>query len=262
MDFTKHSALFGSFAQTIASQRIDESILSRLTIASEGAVKIAYAPFDYIVPNARLVIVSITPGKTQAINALRAASNALGAGKSHADVLRIAKLDGSFSGAMRNNLVAMLNEIGIASVLGVRTCEMLFEPGAERVHLTSALRYPVFVDGENYNGSPDMLKTPILKSLLDTCLLEEAARLPDAIWLPLGPQPMRALEYLCAQGALQRKNVLQGLPHPSGANAERIAYFLGRKERSGLSSKTNPVSLDAARERLKAQVHGLAAPAM
>ena len=38
---------------------------------------------------------------------------------------------------------------------------------------------------------------------------------------------------------------------------ERIAYFVGRKTKSDLSSKTNPEKLDQAREALRAQVRAL-----
>jgi len=53
--------------------------------------------------------------------------------------------------------------------------------------------------------------------------------------------------------------VLMGLPHPSGANAERIAYFLGRKERALLSAKTAPENIEAARARLSEQIAALPA---
>jgi hypothetical protein len=138
--------------------------------------------------------------------------------------------------------------------LGVATCADLFDPVSERVHFTSALRYPVFVGGENYNGAPDMLTTPLLKSMIDTCLADEARRLSNAIWLPLGPQPARALAHLCDRGLLNREQILVGLLHPSGANAERIAYFTGRKAREALSSKTNADSLDTALKKLRLQV--------
>jgi len=44
--------------------------------------------------------------------------------------------------------------------------------------------------------------------------------------------------------------ILAGMPHPSGANGERISYFLGRKDRDKLSSKTNPDKIDHAKEAL------------
>lgn len=50
------------------------------------------------------------------------------------------------------------------------------------------------------------------------------------------------------------RQVLTGLPHPSGANAERIQYFLGRKAAAALSTKTDPSKLDAARQALSNQV--------
>ena len=56
---------------------------------------------------------------------------------------------------------------------------------------------------------------------------------------------------------MKAERILHGLPHPSGANAERVAYFLGRKERAALSSKTNGAQLDAARQALLAQMDGL-----
>jgi hypothetical protein len=39
-----------------------------------------------------------------------------------------------------------------------------------------------------------------------------------------------------------------------------VAYFLGRKERAALSSKTNGAQIDAAREKLMAQMEALLAP--
>lgn len=44
------------------------------------------------------------------------------------------------------------------------------------------------------------------------------------------------------------------IPHPSGANAERIAYLLGQKPRDRLSAKTDPTRLDAARASLEAKL--------
>jgi hypothetical protein len=75
-------------------------------------------------------------------------------------------------------------------------------------------------------------------------------QLPEAVFVPLGPVPAKALAWLSTNGVLSPDRVLDGLPHPSGANAERIAYFLGGKARNQLSSKTSPDKLDASRERL------------
>jgi hypothetical protein len=261
MPFAKHLELFDRYASLLATYSscgaAENDILTQLCIAQEDSLTIAYAPFDHVPLHADLVIVGITPGRTQAINAITAASTALRTGKENKEASRLAKLTGSFSGPMRANLVSMLDHVGLASTLGIATCTTLFDPARETVHLTSVLRYPVFVGGANYNGAPDMLKTPLLKSMIDTCLTDEARRLSKAVWLPLGPQPARALDYLCSRSLLDRRQVLDGLPHPSGANAERIAYFTGRKTREALSSKTNPDALDAALKKLRRQVADL-----
>jgi hypothetical protein len=81
--------------------------------------------------------------------------------------------------------------------------------------------------------------------------------LPDALRLPLGPKPTAALQYLVRLGVLARDRVLEGMPHPSGANGERIKFFLGEKPRAKLSRKTRPALIEAARKMLVAQVVSL-----
>lgn len=228
-----------------------------MTIAENGTLRVAYAPFDHVARNARVAIVGITPGRVQATNALSAARSALDKRKSVPDALAEAKLTGSFSGPLRANLVAMLDAIGAADLLDVQTTAEMFRPGSQDVHFTSALRYPVLVGGQNYNGTPDMLRTPLLRRMVETHLAEEIRMLPDALWLPLGPRPETALLHLADQGLLDRKRILGGIPHPSGANAERVAVFLGRKPPELASRRTNSAKLLNAFKALAAQIAAL-----
>lgn len=84
----------------------------------------------------------------------------------------------------------------------------------------------------------------------------EMKSLPEAIYVPLGPAVAAGVDAV-AKGLGQRERVLSGLPHPSGANAERIAFFLGRKNREDLSSKVEPIRLLAARAQLETKVSAL-----
>lgn len=93
--------------------------------------------------------------------------------------------------------------------------------------------------------------------MIDTHLAEEVAALPDALWVPLGKHAEAALVHLAKSGRLDRRRILAGMPHPSGANAERVSYFLGRKERSALSAKTNAARIDDAKRALTAQIAAL-----
>ena len=228
-----------------------------LSISRVGNIQISYAPFDYIEKSARLVIVGITPGMTQAVNALNALHSAKLAGKPLEVALREAKMTASFSGAMRSNLIEMLDYVGVAKLLGITTTASLFDPSSTDMHFTSSLRYPVFVDGKNYSGNPSMLKVPVLKNMVETHLAEEARMLSKAIWLPLGPKAEEAIMHLVNRGELSRESVLAGMPHPSGANAERIAVFTGRKAPELASRQTDPKKLLDAAQTLKRQINGL-----
>lgn len=269
--YSKHVFIhyYRSFQLLDQDLTLAQSVLSRISEAScrdplnapelllsrAGQIRVVYAPFDHIEKRAKLVVVGITPGVTQAVNALQAAFNSRREGHTLEQSLAAAKLTASFSGgAIRSNLVSMLDAIGVARYFDVASTSAMFSPGAKDVHFTSALRYPVFVNGKNYNGSPDMLRTPILKQQIDTYLAEEARALPNAIWLPLGPKAEAAVGHLATHGLLNSKRILKGMPHPSGANAERVAVFLGRKKPEDVSRQTNPRPLLEAYERLKSQM--------
>ena len=225
-----------------------------LRLSSDHRLTVAYAPFDHVVPTARIVIVGITPGRQQMRNALLESRRLLRAGASLAEALAGAKVHASFSGAMRSNLVAMLDFIGANRLLGIGSTAALWSEASELVHFTSALRYPVFVDGANYSGNPDMVRTPFLRDHLDRWFGSEVDQLRNAIYVPLGPKVDEAVRR-CVPG----EQVLSGLPHPSGANAERIAFFLGRKARGDLSAKVAPDRLLAARDALLAKMSALGA---
>lgn len=198
--------------------------------------------------------VGITPGAQQAQNALGELRRQLITGADYETALSAAKTFASFSGPMRANFVAMLDHIGLARWMGLRSTAELWTSRNDLVHFTSAIRYPVFINGENYSGSPSMVTTPLLREALLHYLAEEVSALPDAVWVPLGPKVSEGLALLVKRGLLSAERLLIGLPHPSGANAERISYFLGRKERALLSAKTSPGALDDHRARLLGQV--------
>jgi hypothetical protein len=155
---------------------------------------------------------------------------------------------------MRGNLVRMLDSIGVARLLGIISTSTLWSNNSDLVHFTSALRYPVFVDGQNWSGSPDIVRTPRLRGWLETYTGTELELLGDAVIVPLGPKVTAAMHHLASKRMIDRERILEGLPHPSGANAERIAYFLEDKPAHLCSAKTNTATLDRAREALRLSV--------
>lgn len=254
---TFHSAmnttLFHKYQDIIADLPAS-SIDNRLLLDRDGKFSIYYAPFEYVNPMAKVVLVGITPGRTQMVNALRAAQKQIMAKASTDDVLKAAKQTAGFSGALRHNLVRLLDHIGLNAWLGIRSTVSLFEADHHQIQLASVLRYPVFVDGKDYNGTPSMLRHPLLKRHLLAHFGEQLASHRDAVFVPLGDKPAEALKYLASEGRVDKTQILDGLPHPSGQNSERIAYFLGTKHKTNLSAKTDPDKLDKARTALMAKL--------
>jgi len=228
-----------------------------LQLVKEGDIGAYYAPFDLINSKARVVLVGITPGRTQAVNALLEAQKQLKLGATPAVAMQKAKNTGSFSGGMRTNLTSMLDHIGLQKWLEIGSCDALFGNASHLLQSTSVLQFPVFVKGENYNGTPDPTSHPLLRQMLIEHFVPVLKALPNAAFVPLGPVPTKAMQWLLEKGYVSKVQMIQGLPHPSGANAERIQYFLGKKDISLLSVKTDPNKLDAARLGLRAAVAAL-----
>jgi hypothetical protein len=252
------------FAQVANAAAIPEAFL----LDRAGRIEAHYIPFDYVNAGARVVVVGIAPGFVQWKNAMLAAQRGLREGLPLPELLRAAKYAGAFSGAIRPNLVALLDHVGLQRWLGIASCASLFGAHAHLMHVTGALRHAVFVDGPNmnklnYNGaSPNMVTTPVLQAQLLDYFGREAAQLEGAVFVPMGPKVGQALSWLARRGVLDEARILHGIPHPSGANAERIAYFLGRKDKRTLSSRTNGDQIDADRRALveKMAALGMAAP--
>ncbi|KQQ86885.1 hypothetical protein [Massilia sp. Leaf139] len=254
--------LFPDYAEAIrnldlATIRSPDALPERFLLAREGKISMHYIPFEHVNPRARVVVVGIAPGFVQWKIAMAEAQRQMAAGAAQAEVLRAARLAGAFSGAIRPNFVALLDAIGVQRWLGIASCASLFDADAQLVQISAILRHPVFVDGRNYSGTPGMAKIPFLREQVLRYFAHEAAQLPDALYIPMGGSVAEGLDWLAREGVIRRDRILHGLPHPSGANAERVAYFLGRKERALLSSRTNARQIDAARSTLMAQMQAL-----
>ena len=229
-----------------------------LQLRKKGQLEVFYAPFEHINHSAKVVLCGITPGAAQTEIALNTLSKALRKGASIEEGLKEAKQAASFAGSMRGSLSKMLDHVGLNKMLEIESCSSLFDEHKDMVHYTSALKNPVFYKGGNYTGNPLMLNESALKWQVDDVLAQEVKALnDDVLYIPLGPKPADALMYLVNQGVLKREQILAGIPHPSGANAERIKYFCGEKNRSDLSSRTNAEQIDQSREQIQQQLNYL-----
>lgn len=258
--FSRFAPLLRDMTDSELASEIERPLRLRLNRAVVGRrrIEVAYFPSGPANPDARIAIVGLTPGKQQMRNALIEARRCLRDGLDETDTLALVRVLASFSGPMRANLVAMLDLVGVNQLLGLQSTASLWGDDSELVHFTSALQFPIFVDGANYSGVPSMFTTPLLHEELMKGFAVQAATLKRAIFVPLGPTVGLALELVAKENGIDSNRVLAGLPHPSGANAERIAFFLGRKERHALSPKVHPERLIAARAELQRKIAELA----
>ncbi|CAK2567935.1 Uracil DNA glycosylase superfamily protein [Vibrio crassostreae] len=199
---------------------------SPLSLFQDERIEVYYAPFEHINSQAKIVICGITPGKTQAEAALRIAKSGLKTKQDLSAIQLQAKQAASFKG-LRKNLGQMLDKIGLHQKLNIESCDDLFGKHNSLVHYTSAVRYPTTLGGKDYSGTPKASRHPFLKLMLDTYLSEEIETLgKHCLWVPLGKGATDALEYMLKQGKLSKEQLITGLPHPSGANAESVALML------------------------------------
>lgn len=223
----------------------------RLLMDYFEAIRIYYAPFEYINPKAKIVLVGITPGPTQMLNANQAARLALQAGNSSADSIRIAKNAAAFSGEpMRTNLIKQLNHWGFDQWLALSDSSDLFSSSKHLVQSTSLLRYPVFIDDDDYRGSPDMTKNPLLRRYLLENFVAEVDQLKDAIFVGLGPKVQKVLDRLVIEKVLKSDRVVGGMLHPSGNCTYRINYLIGSRT-SPVPHATNPAPYDRGRQQFR-----------
>lgn len=254
--FSQFAPLLSGMTETELASEIEQPQRLRLdgVMAGRRRIEIAYFPVGPVNVDARIAIVGLTPGRQQMRNAWIEARRCLRAGCSELDTLASVKAVAAFSGPMRANLVAMLDSIGVNRLLNVHSTASLWADDVGLTHFTSALRFPVFVDGANYSGAPSMFTTPLLREQLIQGFAAQAETLRQAVFVPLGPTVGNAVKFVAEKCGIDQNRVLVGLPHPSGANAERIAFFLGRKDRRALSAKVEPERVIARRTELQAKI--------
>lgn len=243
--------LFARFSAAIRAYGGDAKAES-LLLTRDGDISVFYAPFEYINTAAKVVLVGITPGPSQADNALKAAQASLRAGGTAQQAQVAAKLTGGFSGDLRDNLVAMLQTAGVHRLVGAPDAGALFDSHRNLVHTASVVPFPAFRAGRPFNGAP--MSVPVLKDLALEHFGLVAKALPGAHYVAMGDKVLSALQNLSKAGVIKERQILGALQHPSTANNERVAFFCGVKQISQLSNKTNPHIINAMRTRLQTAV--------
>ncbi len=210
--------------------RKEDLLTEEFLFDRDGKVEVYWAPFDYINKDAKVIILGITPGWTQmelAFNYVRHYLNQ----EEYEQLIHNTKKQASFGGTtMRKNLIEMLDGIELNKFLGITSCDQLFNEKSDLLHTSSVLRYPVFIEGENYSGSnPKIFSHNIFLKMINELLVPELNSLKHAVIVPTGKVVSDVLKYLVEEGKIENKTILFNFPHPSGANGHRKEYYENNK---------------------------------
>jgi len=227
--------MFKKFVDKIAQINAfeKENILNEKFIIEDGGkIKIYYAPHnEFINTKAQILIIGITPGWTQTQIAFKTANEGLIKNKEIVDILKKCKYNSRFSGSMRNNLIDMLDKIGLNRKLNISSCSEMFNEDNDLMHTTLLIKYPVFINGKNYNGhNPEILRNEMLFKYVQNYFINEIKELQNTVIIPLGKAVEEVLIYLVNNCLIDNKyTILYGFPHPSGANGHRKEIFENNK---------------------------------
>lgn len=209
----------------------EDLIKEKYLVSKEGKIEIYYAPFDHINLNASIIIVGITPGWSQMEKSFKTVIKELKVNNDFSLALKKVKSECSFAGSMRNNLIKMLDELELDKKLNIKSTSELFEIENSFLHSTSIIKYPVFNNGKNYTGStPSPLKSEILWKQIEKLFIPEISEFKGKLIIPLGKSVSEILSKIQSENKLNSNFILNGFPHPSGANGHRAKQFESNKE--------------------------------
>lgn len=186
--------------------------------------KIVFEPtgFDYVNPEAEVVIVGITPGNSQ----LKGEREGLDK--------REIKRQNAFAGNMRPNLVKMLDYVGVNTLLSIESCRSLWDENFDKVEMTSLLKeatYEIKKDGtkEMFKHAWKIAKSEKLTKMLNNGFVKDCSLYGKArLYVACGPGVYEVLCELKEKGVISAPIIC--IAHPSGGNMGRICCYLGTKE--------------------------------
>lgn len=210
----------------------EELLNEDFLINKEESIEIYYAAHnEYINKDAKIFIVSITPGWLQMERSIYTARKCLAQNMNYDEIAKICKIECRLYGTSRSNTISMLNELKLNTYLGIEDCEELFGYENTYLHTTSIIKHPVFINKENYNGhNPKILKSNIFREYVYNDFLDELEKLNEIFIIPLGKSVEEVMKQLIKDQIINENQCLFGFPHPSGANGHRKTQFNKNKE--------------------------------
>ena len=179
--------------------------------------------FDYVNPEAEVVLVGITPGNSQQKGSREGMSP------------REIKQKYAFAGTLRTNMVRMLDYIGVNTMMGICSCTSLWKEDFDRVEMTSLLKDATYIKGKNgrtmFKDTEMIAKSKELTGKFENGFVKDCQQYKKArLFVACGQGVYVELKKLKERGVI--KVPVVAIAHPSGNNSIRVLYYMDELDSS------------------------------
>jgi len=236
-----------------------------LVVDQDGTYVMQYVPFEHRNENARLVLVSLTPGHTHVRLAAALTAELLGSHTPGRVIQREHKRRVELGGRMvRPNLIRMLDHFRVPELVCQPHAAALWNEGFDAIQPLALLPHATTRRGLAYDGTfEELLEVPMLRMVFESLFLASLRQSrPDALFIGLGRTAWAGLQHAVAHGLIARRQLLGMMPVPARAGS-MVRYFLREITERDLSPN-DPVRhriawLDAAHAEMESGVRRIKA---
>ncbi|MGO4765737.1 hypothetical protein AB4120_24665 [Cupriavidus sp. 2KB_3] len=229
-------------------------------VDQDGTYTMAYVPFEHRNADARLVLVSTTPGHTHVRLAASVTEELLLAHTPGRIIQRENKRRVELGGRLvRPNLIRMLDHFRVPELIGQPHAAALWNDGFDAIQPLALLPHATTRRGLAFDGPLDeLLDVPMLRTVFESLFLARLGQCHrHALYIGLGRTAWAGLRHAAGLGLIDRGQMLGMMPVPARAGS-MVRYFLREISAHDLSPN-DPVRhriawLDAAHAEMEAGV--------
>jgi hypothetical protein len=229
-------------------------------VDQDGTYTMAYVPFEQRNADARLVLVSTTPGHTHVRLAASVTEELLLAHTPGRSIQRENKRRVELGGRLvRPNLIRMLDHFRVPELIGQPHAAALWNDGFDAIQPLALLPHATTRRGLAFDGPLDeLLDVPMLRAVFESLFLARLGQCHrQALFIGLGRTAWAGLRHAAGLGLIDRGQMLGMMPVPARAGS-MVRYFLREITANDLSPN-DPVRhriawLDAAHAEMEAGV--------
>ncbi|WP_439686968.1 Transposase [Cupriavidus oxalaticus] len=238
-----------------------------ILVAQDGMYAMHYVPCEYLNTQARLVLVSTTPGHAHVRLAASVTEELMRSHTPGRVIQRENKRRVELGGKLvRPNLIRMLDHFRVPELVGLPHAAALWNEGFEQLQPLALLPHATTRRGLVFDGPfEDLMAAPMLREVFENQFLDTVRQMrTDAFYIALGRTAWAGLRHAASRRLVAPQQLLGMMPVPARAGS-MVRYFLRELSVSDLSPK-DPVRhrvgwLDAAHAELEANVRKVKAAA-